>query len=123
MARKNRTPEEKERRAKIRELLVSSNVTSMGDIQNLFKDTIAEFMENGLEAELDDELGYTTKTRTRTTATTATAARRCALASAMWTSLCPEIAKANLSRRCCGKTRQASAMTSRKKYCRCMPRA
>ena len=58
MARKNRTPEENERRAKIRELLVSSNVTSMDDIQSLFKDTIAEFMENGLEAELDDELGY-----------------------------------------------------------------
>ena len=30
----------------------------MDDIQNLFKETIAEFMENGLEAELDDELGY-----------------------------------------------------------------
>ena len=30
----------------------------MDDIQNLFKDTIAEFMENGLGAELDDELGY-----------------------------------------------------------------
>ena len=31
----------------------------MEDIQNLFKETIAEFMENGLDAELDDELGYT----------------------------------------------------------------
>ena len=30
----------------------------MDDIQNLFKETIAEFMENGLEAELDEELGY-----------------------------------------------------------------
>ena len=30
----------------------------MDDIQDLFKETIAEFMENGLEAELDDELGY-----------------------------------------------------------------
>ena len=26
----------------------------MEDIQNLFKETIAEFMENGLEAELDE---------------------------------------------------------------------
>ena len=26
--------------------------------QSLFKETIAEFMENGLDAELDDELGY-----------------------------------------------------------------
>ena len=58
MARKNRTPEENERRAKIRELLQTSNISSMDDIQNLFKETIAEFMENGLEAELDDELGY-----------------------------------------------------------------
>lgn len=58
MARKNRSPEENERRAKIRELLQASNISSMDDIQNLFKETIAEFMENGLDAELDDELGY-----------------------------------------------------------------
>ena len=58
MTRKNRSPEENARRAKIRELLLSSNISSMDDIQNLFKETIAEFMENGLEAELDDELGY-----------------------------------------------------------------
>ena len=58
MSRKNRSPEENERRAKIRELLVSSNVTSMADIQEMFKESIAEFMENGLEAELDEELGY-----------------------------------------------------------------
>ena len=58
MSRKNRTPEEKARRAKIRELLQEANITSMADIQSLFKETIAEFMENGLEAELDEELGY-----------------------------------------------------------------
>lgn len=58
MGRKNRSPEEIERRAKIRELLQVSNVSSMADIQNLFKKTIAEFMENNLDAELDDELGY-----------------------------------------------------------------
>ena len=58
MTRRNRSPEENERRAKIRELLLSSNISSMDDIQDLFKETIAEFMESGLEAELDDELGY-----------------------------------------------------------------
>lgn len=58
MTRKNRTPEENARRAKIRELLQASNISSMDDIQNLFKETIAEFMENGLDAELDEELGY-----------------------------------------------------------------
>ena len=58
MGRKNRSPEENERRSKIRELLQASNISSTDDIQNLFKETIAEFMENGLDAELDDELGY-----------------------------------------------------------------
>lgn len=58
MARRKRTPEENTRREKIRELLQLANVGSMDDIQELFKDTIAEFMENSLEAELDDQLGY-----------------------------------------------------------------
>ena len=58
MARKKRTPEENARREKIRELLQLANIGSMDDIQGLFKETIAEFMENGLDAELDDELGY-----------------------------------------------------------------
>ena len=58
MSRKNRTQEENARREKIRELLQLANIGSMDDIQSLFKETIAEFMENGLEAELDDELGY-----------------------------------------------------------------
>lgn len=51
MAVKQRTPEEKARRAKIRELLDMSNISNMDDIQNLFKETIAEFMEDGLETE------------------------------------------------------------------------
>lgn len=38
--------------------MAESNISSMDDIQNLFKETIAESMEDGLETELDDELGY-----------------------------------------------------------------
>ena len=56
--RKKRTPEENARRKQIRELLQTANIGSMEDIQNLFKETIAEFPENGLDAKLDDELGY-----------------------------------------------------------------
>ena len=58
MTRKKRTPEENARREKIRELLQLANIGSMDDIQDLFKETIAEFMEDSLEAELDEELGY-----------------------------------------------------------------
>ena len=73
----------------------------MEDIQNLFKETIAEFMENGLDAELDDELGYsntTTRTRKRRTAETDTAAKRYAPASGMWRWLYPVIERENLIR-------------------------
>ena len=58
MARKECTQEETIRREKIRELLQLANIGSMDDIQTLFKETIAEFMEKGLEAELEEELGY-----------------------------------------------------------------
>ena len=53
-----RTPEEMARREKISEMLKATNVNSMEDIQQLFRETIAQFMENGLQSELDEELGY-----------------------------------------------------------------
>ena len=58
MKRKERSPEEKERREKILELLQLADISSMADIQNLFKETIATFMESSLDSELDEELGY-----------------------------------------------------------------
>ena len=61
MAKKNgrrRSPEEAARREKIRELLETTGVTGMDDIQQLFRETIAEFMETGLDSELDEHLGY-----------------------------------------------------------------
>ena len=61
MAKKNgrqRSPEEAARREKIRELLAVSGVEGMEDIQQLFRETIAEFMESGLDAEMDEQLGY-----------------------------------------------------------------
>ena len=58
MAVRKRTPEENERRAKILKLLRELNIGSMDYIHSMFKDIIAEFLENGLEAELDGELGH-----------------------------------------------------------------
>ena len=100
MARKNRTPEENARREKIRELLQMANIGSMDDIQNLYKETIAEFMENGLEAELDDELGYSKYDyKNKDTDATATAAKHCVPALAMWRYRFPETERVNLSPR------------------------
>ena len=56
--RKRETPVQQARRELISELLSEANLQNMDDIQNLFKETIAEFMEGSLESELDDELGY-----------------------------------------------------------------
>lgn len=60
MARRRRgeTEEQRARRELISELLSAANVQSMDDIQDLFKETIAEFMQGSLEAELEEELGY-----------------------------------------------------------------
>ena len=61
MAKKNgrqRSPEEAARREKIRELLALADVNGMEDIRQLFRETIAEFIEDGLDAEMDEHLGY-----------------------------------------------------------------
>ena len=61
MAKKNgrqRSPEEATRREKIRELLALADVNGMEDIRQLFRETIAEFIEDGLDAEMNEHLGY-----------------------------------------------------------------
>jgi putative transposase len=58
MARSKRTPEEIARREKAKELVKGLNIHDMDDIQSLFKDMVSTILEGGLEAELDEELGY-----------------------------------------------------------------
>ena len=58
MGKRNRSPEDQVRRTKIRELLQLSYVSSMEGIQNLFKEIIAEFMQDRLDAEMSEDLGY-----------------------------------------------------------------
>lgn len=47
-----------ERKDKLREFLSLLEVDDMHDLRSLFKEMVGEVLENGLEAELDDELGY-----------------------------------------------------------------
>ena len=71
MARRNRDPEREAKREKMSNLLQELKVSSMEDIHDLFKEMIGTFLENGLEGELDEELGYSKydyKTRLQTTA-------------------------------------------------------
>lgn len=48
----------KERREKLREFLSLLEVEDIRDLKSVFKEMVGEVLENGLEAELDDELGY-----------------------------------------------------------------
>ena len=46
------------RKEKLRELMSEMQVKDMNDINSLFKEMVGDILENGLEAELDEELGY-----------------------------------------------------------------
>lgn len=56
------SPEESAAKAaskeKLRELMFQMQVNDIDDINNLFKEMVGDILENGLEAELDEELGY-----------------------------------------------------------------
>lgn len=58
MAKSKRSAEERERRAKMTSFLQDLNVSSVAEVQDLFKEMIGNVLENGLDAELDEELGY-----------------------------------------------------------------
>ena len=67
------------RKEKLRELMSEMHVKDMNDINSLFKEMVGDILENGLEAELDEELGSAstiTETRIRITAETVTAQRQ-----------------------------------------------
>ena len=57
MARKI-TPERREQRKKLLALLQDAGVNDVESVQELFKEMVVAVLENGLEGELDEELGY-----------------------------------------------------------------
>jgi len=50
---------EKERKENLRSIMKGLDVKNFEDIKDVFKLMVGEMLENGLEGELDDELGYT----------------------------------------------------------------
>ena len=58
MDRRRRTPEEIERREKLYEVMQAAQVGEVSDLKTLFKDMISVFIEKGLDAELEETLGY-----------------------------------------------------------------
>lgn len=50
---------EKERKENLRNIMNGLNIKNFDDIKDAFKLMVGEMLENGLEGELDEELGYT----------------------------------------------------------------
>ena len=52
------TPERREQRKKLLALLQDAGISDVEGVQELFKEMVGTVLENGLEGELDEELGY-----------------------------------------------------------------
>ena len=52
------TPERREQRKKLLALLQDAGINDVAGVQELFKEMVGTVLENGLEGELEDELGY-----------------------------------------------------------------
>ena len=63
MPRYKLSPEERaaeaERKANLRNIMNGLNVKNFEDLKDVWKLMVGELLENGLEGELDDQLGYT----------------------------------------------------------------
>jgi len=58
MAKRRISPERREQRKKLLEMLQEAGINDVSGVQNLFKEMVSTVLENGLEAEMEDELGY-----------------------------------------------------------------
>jgi len=58
LAKRKISPERREQRKKLLEMLQDAGINDVAGVQDLFKEMVSIVLENGLEAELDEELGY-----------------------------------------------------------------
>jgi len=58
MVKRRISPERREQRKKLLEMLQEAGINNVSGVQDLFKEMVSTVLENGLEAEMEDELGY-----------------------------------------------------------------
>jgi len=58
MAKRKISPERREQRKKLLELLQNAGINDVAGVQELFKEIVSAVLENGLEEKLEEELGY-----------------------------------------------------------------
>lgn len=58
MSKRKITPERREQRKQLLELLQGAGINDVAGVQDLFKEMVSTVLENGLEGELEESLGY-----------------------------------------------------------------
>lgn len=58
MAKRKISPERREQRKKLLEMLQDAGINDVSGVLDLFKEMVSTVLENSLEAELEGELGY-----------------------------------------------------------------
>lgn len=58
MTKRKITPERRQQRKKLMELLQDAGINDVSGVQELFKEMVSSVLERGLEGELEEELGY-----------------------------------------------------------------
>ncbi|MHC1694042.1 MAG: transposase [Eubacteriales bacterium] len=58
MSKRKITPERREQRKKLLDLLQGAGINDVAGVQELFKEMVSTALENGLEGEFEEELGY-----------------------------------------------------------------
>ena len=113
MPRYKLSPEERaqeaERKENLRNIMKGLDVKSFDDLKDVFKMMVGEMLENGLDGELDDELGYTKydyRNKEGETAATAILKRHLKRVSEKQKLKFREIATENLSRSLLRKIKQ-----------------
>lgn len=125
MARRNESPEDKRRRELVQGFLKDNPIKDPNDIQELMKEMMRQVLQGGLEAELDDELGYTRYDyRNKETENSRNGFSKKTMhpASVIWKSTSLEIVRENLSLAWYKSTRILLPKISKQRSSPCTPR-
>ncbi len=126
MAKRRITPERREQRKKLLEMLQDAGINDVAGVQELFKEMVGTVLQNALEAELDEELGYSkydyrNKQTDNSRNGYSEKTMKTSFGDMIWPS--PGIGKANLIPSSSRNNRLPCLVISKKRSCPCMLKA
>jgi len=126
VAKRRITPERREQRKKLLEMLQDAGINDVAGVQELFKEMVGTVLQNALEAELDEELGYSkydyrNKQTDNSRNGYSEKTMKTSFGDMIWPS--PGIGKANLIPSSSRNNRLPCLVISKKRSCPCMLKA